>query len=774
MSKKNIVLISLTFSVLMIFVLTSCTGSGGVPPIVTTNAQNTAELIAALQDELAQVIYLTGDVYEVSDLEIPSGKRLVGPNSPDYPEELSQRGTCILMPAADSDSGALVRIHAFSSVKENIAISGLNFQLPADYEWNNIHNFMMIFIQGNSADASSTLSNIMVSDCIFDYTTAPDAPEGVELSTAININTSEVTKAENINIEHNTFKLKTSNTDACYEGIFVVGTANDTDKGIKIRENTFFGGLENTGRAPSAIAINSAWELLSAGRDGQALHVSLNKNIFYGKDEQNQPLTYVALVNFCKRALDLTIQMNENQFGTIDAPLIANNANDCLLWLGFDDTYPSGTIRFTGDCNNNAFTLLANQHRIFADFMLPEQNPENYNIQFDGQDIISPEQLSSAFVPESQYHLIINTVERLDHAMNEPIPKEIYILPGIYDGSYGSPKNHQSLIGPLSPDYPQSFAQGEAVFRPIPGTCCFNILHFLNVGDLEIAEDFQKENIRFSGLTFRLPSDFNTTDRLMFFEMGVFFGEGEDSKRTVRDLPNWYLKDFSIDHCLFDLDECPFDSNEISCIGFNSEYCTFEDINLSDNSFYLKTLNEETGRIFGIDGIGGSHNSENYFKINHNLFSGCDLDVDGNSPICITLYPDFDINTADTYYFEIKNNIFEGNKGYGRILQTHNAKKMQIDFSANLYGSEQIPFRNDINGNGAITIFFLNNDNPVTFSSSQGQSTYFISAPEEEVAFIYAVNYFDGTTPPEELKLYYNQEQVTAEQMQNALFEFVE
>jgi hypothetical protein len=242
---------------------------------------------------------------------------------------------------------------------------------------------------------------------------------------------------------------------------------------------------------------------------------------------------------------------------------------------------------------------------------------------------------------------------------------------------------------------------------------------------------------------------------------------------TSRDIPDWYLKNFSIDHCNFDFSNVSPQNAGINGITYSAEFCTFEDFNISNNTFCLKRLEstyidgegeEQTWRMDLLNGACGSDNPDKKFKINNNVFSGSEVGSAGRLPRYLTLFPDGGAyNTKEIFYFEIKNNQFEGNKEYGRIIQTHNIKKVNIDFAGNQYGSETTPFRNDIEQNGSIVMFFLNDDNPITFNETDNKSTYYAATPNGTINFAIGASYGGA------VNIHYGEQQVSEEEIKDLL-----
>jgi len=659
------------------------------------------------------------------------------------------------MPSPNATSGALIRINAFSDVVKDVKVSGVKFQLPSDYQWQNMHEFFMVFIQGNSEEASSTLSNITVENCTFDYTTAPDAPEGISLSTAIAVNTTEITEAENITIKNNTFLMKTSNTDCNFGAIWINGTANDSEKGIIISGNKIYGGLPNTGRAPFGIIIESPNTVGASSRQNDTLHVKLNNNSFYGKDVQGNVVNFLELLNIGRNALDIQLEMTENEFGTLAAPIVGNDKNNCIIWIGFNNAYPSGNVEFTNNSNNNSYIILGNQCRSLADFV----DSEIYQIKMGGQNMTTLQQLSGALASQENYNVIVNSVDSLDSYLNEDIPKIIYTLPGSYSyqNPFSLPQKNFSVIGPLSPDYPLELVQGEAEFSPATITSAFFMMHAQSNPEEAKDEDFQRENSRFSGLSFAFPVNFETEEYIPpFFEFGV--------KNADSPAPNWYLHNLSIDHCVFDSENAP---HGMSCILYNNNHCDFEDITISNNSFYLRRV--ENGVIAGIDGAGGSSNPEKSLRINNNHFYGSEISTeDGNRARCMVCWGT-DKSNIDQFYLEIKNNLFEGNLEYANTMMAVNDKdEMNIELSGNQYGTAENPFRNDLNER-LNSIWFLEKiPVPVRFNETGTKNIYYASTPDATVILFSCSEYGEG-----QMDLYYGQQKMTAQEISEQLFTVV-
>ncbi|HOO34376.1 MAG TPA: hypothetical protein PLB99_14680, partial [Thermotogota bacterium] len=333
------------------------------------------------------------------------------------------------------------------------------------------------------------------------------------------------------------------------------------------------------------------------------------------------------------------------------------------------------------------------------------------------------------------------------------------------------------VIGPLSPDYPAVLTQGEAAFTPAPDVTGFNILHFLNQGDPEVAEDFQRENIHFSGLTFTTPSATVLEHLITFFDIAVYYSGGGPSGVIRHDFPDWYLRDFSIDNCVFDFRETSPQNAGINCIVYCSEFCTFEDISISNNTFYVKNLEstyldgeeaEKPCKIRILDGTCGSANPNKKIKINNNVFSGSEVGSAGTLPTYLTLYPDGGAyNTKEEFYYEIKGNHFVGNKEYNRIIQSHNIKKMNIDFSENTFGSVQTPYRNDVEWNGTAIFYFLE-DNPITFTETQTKNNYYAATPDGTINMFYGVSVDEAS-----INFLYGQQQKTGEELTESLINVI-
>ncbi len=140
-----------------------------VSRVVTT----TEELEEALNSETVEKVYVTGGTYEFTEIVVPSGKKIIGEGSPDYPAGLSTRGITVMKPATDSEAGALIMISSFDTGIEDVVISGIQFELPDDYEYSP-HQFS--FIELNCVQHEMT--KVKIEKCIFDYSTAPDKPVG--------------------------------------------------------------------------------------------------------------------------------------------------------------------------------------------------------------------------------------------------------------------------------------------------------------------------------------------------------------------------------------------------------------------------------------------------------------------------------------------------------------------------------------------------------------------------------------------------------------------